>query len=262
MISNRTLETVAEARVRVQGPSSTLDRDRPRPNRSAARVPFCDTDPMISLERSDDVFLLDLGDGDNRFDAGSIIGINAALDEVEGADGPAALVTTASGKIWSNGLDLDYMATLDDVMPFVADVQRIMARILELPVPTIAAIQGHAFAGGAMLALSHDVRVMRSDRGYLCLPEIDLGMPFGTGFAALIGAKLPQPALHRMTVLGERIPATTAHELGVVDRAVELDDVLPRSLDIAGSLAPKAKPIMATIRADFYGQAISALRGD
>ena len=153
---------------------------------------------MISLERDGDVFLLDLGDGDNRFNAESIDGINAALDDVERADGPAALVTKASGRIWSNGLDLDYMATLDDVVSFVADVQRIMARLLELPMPTVAAIQGHAFAGGTMLALSHDVRVMRVDRGYLCLPEIDLGMPFGKGFAGLIGAKQSRrlPSLH------------------------------------------------------------------
>jgi enoyl-CoA hydratase/carnithine racemase len=113
-----------------------------------------------------------------------------------------------------------------------------------------------------MLALSHDVRVMRSDRGYLCLPEIDLGMPFGNGFAALIGAKLPQPALNRMAVLGERVTADAALQLGIVDHTAELDDVLPRARGIAESLAGKAKPIMATIRADYYGDAIAALRGD
>jgi len=217
---------------------------------------------MISLDRNDDVFLLDLGDGDNRFNADSIDGINAALDDVERADGPAALVTTASGKIWSNGLDLDYMATLDDFAPFVADVQRIMARLMELPMPTVAAIQGHAFAGGAMLSLSHDVRVMRQDRGYLCLPEIDLGMPFGPGFSALVGAKLPQPALHRMTVLGERVSAETALQLGIVSEVAELDDVVPNAIEIAARLATKAKPVMATIRADYYGDAIARLRGD
>jgi len=217
---------------------------------------------MITLERRGDVHLLDLGNGDNRFDADTIEGINAALDEVELAESPTALVTMATGKIWSNGLDLDYMATLHDFVPFVADVQKIMARLLELPQPTVAAIQGHAFAGGAMLALSHDVRVMRRDRGYLCLPEIDLGMPFGAGFSALIGAKLSQPALHRMAVLGERLPAELAQQLGVVDHVAALDDVLPRAIGIAESLAAKAKPVMATIRSDYYGDAIAALRGD
>ena len=217
---------------------------------------------MITLERHGPVHLLDLGDGDNRFNVESIDGINAALDEIGRGEGPAALVTTATGKIWSNGLDLDYLATLDDVVPFVADVQAIMARLLELPMPTVAAIQGHAFAGGAMLALAHDVRVMREARGYLCLPEVDLGMPFGAGFAALIGAKVPQPALHRMTVLGERLPAATALELGVVDHVAALDEVVPTAIEIAETLAPKAKPVMATIRSDFHGTAISALRGE
>ncbi len=216
---------------------------------------------MIALERHGDVHVLDLGDGDNRFNADTVERINVALDEVERDVGSAALVTKASGKIWSNGLDLDYMATLDDFVPFVADVQKIMARLLELPMPTVAAIQGHAFAGGAMLAFAHDVRVMRSDRGYLCLPEIDLGMPFGPGFSALISAKLPQPALHRMTVLGERLPADVAQQLGVVDHVTTLDDVAPRAVQIAEALAGKAGPAIATIRTDYYGGAIAALRG-
>lgn len=217
---------------------------------------------MITLGRSGDVYTLDLGDADNRFNAVSISGIDEALDEVAGSDGAAALVTTASGKIWSNGLDLDYMATLDDFVPFVASVQRLMARVLELPMPTIAAVQGHAFAGGAMFALAHDVRIMRSDRGYLCLPEVDLGMPFGDGFAALISAKVPQPALHRMTVLGERLDAPTALALGVIDQAVELDEVHPTATAVAELLAGKAKPVMARIRSDFYGPAIAALKGE
>lgn len=215
---------------------------------------------MISLRRDGDVYVLSLGDGDNRFNRDTVDRIDAALAEIEGAEPPAALVTVASGKIWSNGLDLDYMATLDDVVPFVSDVQRLMARLLELPMPTVAAVQGHAFAGGAMLALAHDVRVMREDRGYLCLPEVDLGMPFGAGFAALIAAKVPMPARHRMTVFGERLAAPDAVALGVVDHAVPLDAVTPTAMALAGELAEKAKPVMATIRHDFYGDAIAALR--
>ncbi|NNE13091.1 MAG: enoyl-CoA hydratase/isomerase family protein [Ilumatobacter sp.] len=217
---------------------------------------------MIDLEKHDHVFVMHLGDGDNRFNRDTVDRLNVALDEIERAEPPAALVTTASGKIWSNGLDLDFMATLDDFVGFVGEVQALMARLLELPMPTVAAIQGHAFAGGAMFALAHDVRVMREDRGYICLPEVDLGMPFGAGFAALIGAKLPQPARHRATVLGERFPAPTARQLGIVDRAAPEGEVLSEAVGLAGELVDKAKPVMTTIRADFYGNAIAALKGE
>lgn len=217
---------------------------------------------MVTHERRGSIHLLDLGDGDNRFNRDSVDRINVALDEIAVSDPPGALVTTASGKIWSNGLDLDFMGTLDEPFDFVGDVQKIMARLLELPMPTIAAIQGHAFAGGAMLALAHDVRVMRIDRGYFCLPEVDLGMSFGTSFSALIDAKVPQPALHRLAVLGERMSGDVAKALGVVDHTAPHDEVLPRAEQLAVDLAAKAKPVLATIRADYYADAIDALKGE
>jgi enoyl-CoA hydratase/carnithine racemase len=227
--------------------------------RATARAPRETT--VIELDKHGDVFVLRLGDGDNRFNDVSIAGLHAALDEVEAAAAPAALVTTATGKIWSNGLDLDHMAKVDDAIAFVHDVEGIFARFLRLPVPTVAAIQGHAFAAGAMLALAHDVRVMRVDRGYLCLPEIDLGMTFTDGFAELIRAKLPQPALHRMMVLGERLDAPTAVQVGAVDAVAELDAVLDTAIGRARDLAGKAGPTVRGIRRNLYGPVLSALDG-
>ena len=63
-------------------------------------------------------------------------------------------------------------------------VHELLARLLEIGVPTVAAIQGHAFAAGAMLALAHDERVMRADRGWSCLPEVDINIPFTPGMSA------------------------------------------------------------------------------
>jgi enoyl-CoA hydratase/carnithine racemase len=216
---------------------------------------------VIELERQDEVLVLRLGEGDNRFDAETVAAIDAALHEVEAAAPPVALVTAAAGKIWSNGLDLDHMAAVDDALAFVHQVEAIFARFLRLPVPTVAAIQGHAFAAGAMLALAHDWRVMRADRGYLCLPEVDLGMSFTGGFAALIQAKLPQPALHRLAVLGERAPAPTALELGAVDEVAELDAVLDTAIGRARTLAAKAGRTLPAIRRNLYAPALAALDG-
>jgi enoyl-CoA hydratase/carnithine racemase len=220
---------------------------------------------VIDLSRDGEVFILHMGEGDLRFTPDFVRQADAALDEVESAAvaGPCALVTAATGKIWHNGLDLDHLAGLGDgFVDYLADVQRLFARHLTLPVPTVAAIQGHAFAGGAMLALAHDVRIMRADRGFMCLPEIDLGMPFTPGMTALIAAKLSQPALHRMAVLGERMGGAAAAALGVAGLAVDGEEaVLPAAVEHARALASKAKPVLSELRRGFYGPAIHALGG-
>ncbi len=215
---------------------------------------------MANLTRHGDIFILDLGGGDNRFNEQSVTEIHAALDEIESASGPVALVTTAQGKIWCNGLDLDWMATSNvDISAFLGRVQATMARLLSIPVFSVAAMQGHVFAAGAIFALAHDVRIMRNDRGWFCLPEVDLGMPFGEGLGTLNRLKLSQPALHRLAVMGERITGPVALELGVVDALAAEEEVLPTAMARAVELAPKSKPILATIRRDFYGDAIDAL---
>ena len=218
---------------------------------------------MTDLTRDGDVFVLHLGEGDIRYSPDFLAHVNQALDTVASAEGACALVTTASGKIWHNGLDLEHMATLgDDFLGYLGEVHRLFARFLTLPVPTVAAVQGHAFAGGAMLALCHDVRVMRSDRGYLCLPEIDLGMTFTEGMAALIAAKLPQPALHRMAVLGERLGGPDALAAGVVDAVVDGEEaVLSAASERAALITGTARPNLVGIRRDFYADVIATLEG-
>jgi enoyl-CoA hydratase/carnithine racemase len=116
-----------------------------------------------ALHRQDDVFVLDLGDTENRFHPDWITAVNAALVKVEQAEGARALVTTATGKFFSKGLDLDWlMAHGDQHLDYVASVQGLLARVLSLPVITVAALQGYTFAAGAMLSLAHDFRVTGS----------------------------------------------------------------------------------------------------
>lgn len=214
---------------------------------------------MASLRKHDSVFLLDLGDGDNRFNLESVRAIDALLDEVDQSSPPTALITTASGKIWHNGLDLEWLAETGAWGPLVTAVEHLFGRLMSLPMPTVAAVQGHAFAGGAMLALAHDVRVMREDRGYLCLPEVDLNLSFSEGFASIIEAKLPQPALHRMAVLGQRIPGEAAFKMGVVDALASESEVQNVAVATAGALSQKAGTAMADIRRNFYSDTINKL---
>jgi Delta3-Delta2-enoyl-CoA isomerase len=152
---------------------------------------------VAQLDRNGEVFVVDLGSDENRFNPSSIAELNKLLDEVEAADEPRALVLAATGKFWSNGLDLEWMAAhQDQVLAHVDAVHALFARVLTLPVPTVAALQGHTFAAGAMLALSADFRVMRADRGYFCLPEADIRIPFTPGMGALIQARLSKKTAH------------------------------------------------------------------
>lgn len=214
---------------------------------------------MPTLKRDDDVYVLDLGDGENRFHPDWLTAVNGALDEVERS--PAPLVTTASGRIYSNGLDLDWVGQhSDQLQSYVAEVQGLLARMLAFPVPTIAAIPGHVFAAGAMFALAHDFRVMRADRGFFCLPEVDINIPFTPGMAALIQGKLLPATAHEAMTTGRRYGGTDALAAGVVDDAVAEEDVLPKALTRARALTGKNPQTLAAIKTQMYVGPLAALR--
>ncbi|EUA07328.1 enoyl-CoA hydratase/isomerase family protein [Mycobacterium xenopi 4042] len=129
----------------------------------------------MNLDYDGKIAVLDLGDNENRFSPEFLDEFDAHLDEVVGG-GAQGLVTTAAGKFYTNGLDLDWlMAHGDQTQWYVHRVQGLLARVLTLPTPTAAALPGHAFGAGAMLALAHDFRVMRADRGFFCFPKSTSG---------------------------------------------------------------------------------------
>jgi enoyl-CoA hydratase/carnithine racemase len=214
-----------------------------------------------TLDRQDDVFLLHLGDDENRFHPDWIAGVNAALDTVEGAEGPRALVTTATGKFYSGGLDLDWLSNnTDQMQAYIVSVHELFARVRALPVITVAAIQGHAFAAGAMISLAHDFRVMRADRGYWCLPEVDINIPFTPAMSALIQDRLTPQTAHEAMLTGRRYGGTDAEAAGIVDRAVAEDEVRASALEIARAQVGKAGDTLATIKARMYAPTLALLR--
>jgi len=215
---------------------------------------------MPTLQRHDDVFVLDLGEGENRFTREWMAAVSEALDEVDAAEGPRSLVTVATGKIWSNGLDLDWLvANMDKAVEYTAQVQDLFARTLSTKYPTIAVLQGHCFAAGALLALAHDVRVMRADRGYFCLPEVDISIPFSPGMSALIQGRLSRATAHEAMTTGRRYGGTEALGAGIVSEALPPDDLVPFATGWARSQASKAGPTLRAIRTTMYRDAIELL---
>jgi enoyl-CoA hydratase/carnithine racemase len=216
--------------------------------------------PMPTLTRDGDVFVLDIGDDENRFHPDRMTTVSGLLDEVAAVDGPRALVTTATGKFFSNGLDLDWLgANSDQVAPYVHQVHALFARVLAFPAPTVAALQGHTFAAGAMLALAHDWRHMRADRGYFCLPEADINIPFTEGMTALIQAKLSPAAATDAMVTARRYGGQDALEHGLVDAVGDEDTLLADAVERARPLAAKNGPTMETIKQRMYARELEVL---
>jgi enoyl-CoA hydratase/carnithine racemase len=215
----------------------------------------------MNLERTDDVFVLHLGDGENRYNADSIAELGGLVAEVQAASGPRALVMVGDGKFWSNGLDLDWMTSHQAESPgALNELQDLYATILEAPFPTVAAIQGHCYAGGAIMAMACDVRIMREDRGFFCFPEVALGIPFTPGMSALIAAKVTPQAATRAMAFGTRYTGQEALAAGIVDETAEEARLLARAVAIAGELAPASGDTMAAIKHTLYAPVLDALR--
>lgn len=213
-----------------------------------------------TLKYLDKVAVLELGTDENRFTLDWLDAVDAALDTLVAGE-PTALVTTGTGKFYSNGLDLDWLMANGDRMEwYVARVQSVLARVLTLPVPTVAAVNGHAFGAGAMLAVAHDFRVMRSDRGYFCFPEADIRIPFTPGMAALIQSKLtPQAAVASMTT-ARRFGGTDALALGLVDHTASEDELLPHATGLVTPLIGKDPGTLGAIKSTMFDEAVRKLR--
>jgi len=210
---------------------------------------------VIELTRDGDAFVLAMRNGENRYNRESVDAIHAALDEVEASTGPAALVVTGEGKFFSNGLDLDWMLGEGGQADpgFLGDVHRIFGRVLGLSMTTVAAVNGHAFAGGAMLSCACDVRVMRDDRGYWCLPEVDLGLPLTVPMKEVVTVRLPRAAAHDSIMTGRRYTAADAHALGIVEHVAAEDRVVDLAVELAAAMAPKDRSVIAAHKQLLFG---------
>ena len=211
---------------------------------------------MINLEKKESIYFLTMDAGENRWNTTFVREFSKALDEVEKDDGPGALITTSSDpKFFSNGLDLDWIQSPSDFPErgdrevFGEEFMYLMGRIITLPIPTICAINGHAFGAGFMLALSHDVRIMREDRGFLCANEIQLGLKIPRPELALFRHKIPANSFFETVQLSKRWTGPAALEAGIIQSISTIDNLAEITKSKAEELAP-----LATDRENFGTQ--------
>ncbi|KAL7792813.1 ClpP/crotonase-like domain-containing protein [Trichoderma afarasin] len=199
---------------------------------------------------------------DNRLTTAVCKALLAALDLLEsGGHPPGVLITTSAiPKFYSNGLDLQHAI---DTPGFWALFYSVWNRLLTFPMPTLALLNGHTYAGGLMLAIAHDYRLAPSPKGFLCLNEVLFGAALQPPMASLFRAKLPSNAIFRKVALeGHRFTGAEAVADGLADglcpNGVEdaIKFIVERNL-----LEKPKKGVYGTIKAEIYKDLVRELKG-
>jgi enoyl-CoA hydratase/carnithine racemase len=217
----------------------------------------------VSVEQDGAVTVIRMTAGENRLNPTMVGALNDALDAVERVDGPAAVVLTGEGKFFSTGLDLEWMGAASPGEPeeLLRSVHALYRRLLVFPTATVAALNGHAYAAAAMLAMTFDCRVMRDDRGFFCLPEADIGLPFTPEMNAVLKATLPTAVAREAMFTGRRYGGLEAVAAGIVDAALPEDELLAAAVERAAAQAGKSRETLAAIKRSFHADTLAVFEG-
>jgi enoyl-CoA hydratase/carnithine racemase len=211
------------------------------------------------------VAVVSLNDGENRFNPEFLEAFLRVLDTIEQETEARTLVVRATDeKIFCNGIDLNWIAPLlksgekEPIKAFLFKLNDLFKRILLYPMPTIAAITGHAFAGGAILACAFDFRFMRTDRGFFCFPEVDLNIPFLPGMIALIKKAIPMYKFEEMQYTGKRLTGQECEAHHIVMKACHINDLMNEALAFAKTL-DKQRMIIREMKKRLYKDIIRTI---
>ena len=210
----------------------------------------------MKIETHGDVAVVRLEAGKaNAMNTALLDGIDALLDEVEASDA-RAVVLTGYDRFFCAGLDLVSLSKLDraGMDAFMRHFERVMPRIFFLPLPVVAAVNGHAVAGGCVLALQADLRVMAAG-AKMGLNEIALGVGLPPSVVVSLQHRVGPHAAFEIVMTGQLYDAEIAHEKDLVDEVAPPDQVLERSIELAQLLAGKPGPAYRHTKAGLRAEA-------
>ena len=174
----------------------------------------------------------------NAMDLDLLQALARELSEVERTADRHALVLTGSRRIFCAGVDLFRFVEggADYLDAFFRTMVSCFRQLFLFPRPVIAAVNGHAIAGGCVLASAADYRVMGRDAGTIGVPELKVGIPFPTPAIEILRFAASTRHLQQLVYLGKTYDPEAAHRVGLVDELVDQDLVTQRALQIADEL--------------------------
>lgn len=181
---------------------------------------------IISWSKDENVAIISMNNGENRQNLDFAEAMNKAIDEIVADKTVQALVLTSSDeKNFSQGVDVAWMAPLyqsknfQPIKDFMYRMNDVFKKLMLSPLPTIAAINGHAFGNGAIIACACDFRFMRADKGFFCFPEVNVGIPLLYGMNAFVKKAVPLYKLVEMQFSGNRYGAPELEQFHIIKKA-------------------------------------------
>lgn len=221
---------------------------------------------IIEWEKDESVAVITMTNGENRHNPVFVAALLDIFDEIEKDEMLSSVVITSSDpKNWSQGIDLKWMTetigggNLPAVKEFMYDVNKLFKRILLYPMPVIAAINGHAFGNGAMLASTCDFRFMKADKGFYCFPEVDISIPFLPGMVAIIKKAFPSYKREEAILMGKRMGALELEASHVITKAcANAEELMKETLAFAKNFSKK-RPIFGELKKRFNKEIIEII---
>lgn len=214
----------------------------------------------VSVEQRDDVAIVRIDKPPaNAMDLELLEEGRAVLDELRAAE-PGAVVLTGRERFFSAGMDLKVAPTLDEQgqRAMVAGINRLFGGWYSFPRPLVCAVNGHAIAGGFILALCGDRRVVGPE-GRFGLTELRAGMPYPAVAITVVKAELG-PLVARELVLGsDLVGSERACELGAFDELVEQDAVLERAFEIAVERSTLPTSTYAHVKQQLHSETLATI---
>ena len=221
---------------------------------------------VITLEIKNGIALVSMCNGGNSHNLVFSREMNDILDLVAGDPGVSSMVLTSTDeKLFSVGIDVDWMSKQfqekghAEIKEFMNNMNSVFKKLLLLPVPAIAAINGHAFGNGAIISCACDFRFMRSDRGFFCFPEVDLGIPFLPGMLAFVKKAIPRYKFNEMYLSGRRIGAPELAEHHIIEKACASSEELMNEAMAFAATFTKKKGIFGELKKRLYKDVIAVM---